>query len=97
MFKALGKDVLKGNEVEILFEDAEFAVGTVENVIRDASFSYAFPVCHRFTIAVAEHLVNCNNLISMYRLPILTKRDRDSFHYNRQFGDAAGLLIVPES
>jgi hypothetical protein len=39
---ALCEDIFKGNKVQILLEYPQPAVGTIKNVVRDTSFSYAF-------------------------------------------------------
>jgi len=44
--KALGKDAFKRNEVGGLFEDAQSAVGAVDDVINNAAGTLSFGICH---------------------------------------------------
>ena len=67
---AFGEDVFEGNEIEILFEDSQAAVGAVYDVICDSPFGYAFESWHKGIIQAncAKSTVKSQNYMYLVHL-----------------------------
>jgi len=81
---ALGENLFEGDEITFLFEYPQAPVGTVEGVIDNSTFGYAFSAHHENMLIRHLCSVNKNIHIDALNYPNPRKRPEGSFHYIRR-------------